>query len=67
MSPQFGQDLDNIGIDIVNTFKKLGTDLKNAFSNIENIHTIEYYKSIDELNNETDEEDMAHGVQCAQQ
>lgn len=42
-------------------------DLKNAYSNIENIHTIEYYKSIDELNNETDEEDMAHGVQCAQQ
>jgi|9_EtaG_2_1085328.scaffolds.fasta_scaffold03877_1 hypothetical protein len=32
MSPQFGEDLDNIGTDIVNTFKKLGTDLKNAFS-----------------------------------
>ena len=42
-------------------------DFKNAYSNIENIHTIEYYKSIDELNNERNEEDIPHGVQCAQQ
>ena len=32
MSPKFAEDLDSIGTSIVNTFKKLGTDLKNAFS-----------------------------------
>ena len=31
-SPKFAEDLDSIGTSIVNTFKKLGTDLKNAFS-----------------------------------
>ena len=41
-------------------------DLKNIYSD-KSTHNIEYYKSIDELNNERDEEDMPQGVQCAQQ
>ena len=65
-----------INFDIVFPYKLKGEqkemlrklfDLKNAYSNVENIHTIEYYKSIDELNSERDEEDIPRGVQCAQQ
>ena len=41
-------------------------DLKDVYSD-KSTHSIEYYKSIDDLNNERDEEDMPQGVQCAQQ
>jgi DnaJ homolog subfamily A member 2 len=41
-------------------------DLKDVYGD-KSTHTIEYYKSIDELNNERDEDDMPQGVQCAQQ
>ena len=47
------------------TLKKV-FDLKDMYSD-KSLHSIEYYKSIDDLNNERDEDDMPQGVQCAQQ